>query len=150
MIAEVIVGLLVAILIPTYFAKKHPWTLYAAPVGVAIAVYNQETTKYFMGLTDNVGEFGAVGLQALLFGLSLYVVDTVNNMLLTPLQRLEREVEGDVRRIRADVDAEFNRYGPQIEAGAKEAEQMLKNLYPGVPVTPYSPSVTPSKMYHHH
>lgn len=105
MIAEVIVGLLVAILIPMYFAKKHPWTLYAAPIGVAIAVYNEETTKYFMGLSDNVGEFGAVSLQALLFGLVLYGVDTLNNITMSqmvnqsPLQKLE----GDVRQVGQDV-----------------------------------------------
>lgn len=119
MIAEIVVGLLVAILIPMYFATKHPWTLYAAPVGVALAVYNADSNAYFARMSGSVGAFGAAGIQALVFGVALYAVDTVNNVVLmrsqksmTPLQMVEQgaeEVGAAVKKEVGDIENDFNK-----------------------------------------
>lgn len=78
---SVLLGLLVAVLVPLYWG--HPGAHYLLPIGVAIAVYNPAMTEFYMSF-DN--ELGGMLLQAGIFGVTLYAVNELNLYLATVVE----------------------------------------------------------------
>lgn len=122
---EIIVGLLIAILVPMYVdPRQHQWAAYAAPVGVALAVYSPEVTDYFVGVRGSTGEMGGLLLQAGLFGVTLYLIETYG-----PKTGLERFEDGYATRAADEIarDARGVYTNPYYQELSRDYKEIQNN-----------------------
>ena len=152
---SVLLGLLVAVLVPLYWG--HPGARYLLPIGVAIAVYNPAMTEFYMNF-DN--EFGGMLLQAGIFGVTLYAVHELNMYLETLIVGKTVETVADGLLEPTDYVAEAaTRYvadaGMDIYKAGKGAIDRIKNAFKPKMVGPggeqnspgaYQPKIEPSMM----